>query len=467
MELRHFKKVFSSFLLSNISYKILSSGILVSSLLFLGKLFAFLKELMVAQRFGVSDSLETFLIAFVIPTYFINILINSIGPVLMSTLISFREKMGEVASHQFLTKIIFYLILFLIMMLSLLFFLGNHLIGYIGSEFSEEKLLLTISLFYWIIISIPLRVVNSVFHNFLDSKKTFFITGLAPLGTTLTTIFALLFLFENMEVYAMIVGLVGGSFVEGLWYIYFSKRVGFKFRKFSNKEFSLSECIGKQYLVTLIGIILICSFPLIDSMFAARLISGSVAYLSYGEKVTSFFLMFILSIFGTAVLPYISEAVAKNKIYEMVAISKFYLRLIMLALIPLSILLSYFSPYIVNLVFFTTSFTLEDKDMISSVQSIFLLQIPFYASVILLTRIVIVMRRNYLLLFVNMGAIIFKLVVAYYLSSFYGVKGIAASTVLTLLFMACNLGIICFNLMKNRLSHVHLEIGNKDPAYSL
>jgi putative peptidoglycan lipid II flippase len=188
---------------SNIGYKILTSGILVSSLLFVGKICAFFKELLVAQKFGVSDSLETFLIAFVIPSYFINILVNSISPVFMSTLIEFREKNGELFSHKFLTKVITYLFFFLISLLAVLFFFGKYIIFFVGGAFNEEKLLLTLCLFYWLIFYIPLRVINSIFNSFLDSKRMFFLTGLTPLGTTLTTILALLFLFEHIEVFML------------------------------------------------------------------------------------------------------------------------------------------------------------------------------------------------------------------------------------------------------------------------
>jgi putative peptidoglycan lipid II flippase len=267
----------------------------------------------------------------------------------------------------------------------------------------------------------------------------------------------------------MIVGLVGGAFVEGLWLIYFSRRAGLKFQKPLKAEISLSKQIGKQYLATLIGFILICAFPFINSVFAARLAPGNVAYLSYGEKLTSFFLMFLLSIFGTAVLPYISKAISCKKYIELLEIIKFNLFLIFFCLFPVSILLSYFSPQLVDLVFFTNSFAPEDKVMISSVQSILLLQMSFYSIVVLLTRMVIALKRNHYLLYVNIGALIFKITTVYYLSLLYGVQGIAASTPLTLLFMSCALGAICFNLMKEtrRSSHVTLEMENKEPAYSL
>ena len=70
----------------------------------------------------------------------------------------------------------------------------------------------------------------------------------------------------------MIVGLIGGSVVKDYGIFTFQKEWGLNF-KVLNREFSLSECIGKQYLVNLIGLILICSFPMIDSAFAARLTS--------------------------------------------------------------------------------------------------------------------------------------------------------------------------------------------------
>jgi len=69
------------------------------------KVFYFVKDLLVAGYFGRSDDLDAFLIAYVMPTFVLNILTAQLGAALIPAIVKMRKEEGAENSNKLLSGI--------------------------------------------------------------------------------------------------------------------------------------------------------------------------------------------------------------------------------------------------------------------------------------------------------------------------------------------------------------------------
>src|ERR1700743_1112139 len=128
--------------------KIFRAAVVVGLLSILAKTGIAAKELIIARSFGRSDTLDAFLIAFLIPSFVVNLLMSALGAALVPVLMEMRQR----ESHEEVGKLLSSIMLLSVFVLGaaaiiLGLFAPGYLL-YLGSNFSSAKLLLTRELLY-------------------------------------------------------------------------------------------------------------------------------------------------------------------------------------------------------------------------------------------------------------------------------------------------------------------------------
>ena len=67
---------------------------------------ATVKELVVARQFGTGDTMDALLIAFLLPSYAVNVLAGSCSTALVPTFVQVRENEGQEKAQQLLSGVI-------------------------------------------------------------------------------------------------------------------------------------------------------------------------------------------------------------------------------------------------------------------------------------------------------------------------------------------------------------------------
>jgi putative peptidoglycan lipid II flippase len=176
------------------------------------------------------------------------------------------------------------------------------------------------------------------------------------------------------------------------------------------------------------GTVIMGSTEIVDKSMAAVLAPGSVAALNYGNKFIVLILGLTSTAVGTAVLPYFSKLVAEKDWRNIKETLKFYLVLIFGVTIPMAAILFFLSKPLIMVVFERGLFSADDTQLVSSIQSMFAFQIPFYVGGILIVRLISSLRANHILMWgaiINLTTnILFNLLFI----ALFGLKGIALST---------------------------------------
>lgn len=436
MEQGKLQKLFSSFKAiknNSINNQIFSATLIVVMLTVGVKIASFIKELVVAWRFGTRDELDAFLIALVVPSLLSNVVASSFNSALIPTYIQLRETKGISAANRLFSNLMV-CVLMILSLISLLMLGFAHLyLPFLAAGFDEQKITLTFRILCTIS---PIILLDGIICNWravLNAEENFTVAGVAPIFTPIVTIILLLQVY-SWGVYTLAVGLCVGMILEVLAIGFTLNQKGISLiPKWQGWDDNLTH-VFKQYLLVLSGAVLLCSAVPIDQAMAAMLSPGSVASLNYGNKVIAAPMGLFTSGLTASIIPYCSKMYANGDWIKIRQIFKQNLGLIILIGTSLTILTITFSEPIVQLLFQRGSFIAKDTKIVSQIQSLYALQIPFYIGNLFLIRLASSIKQNHLLLWVSGFDLIINIILNYIFIGIFGIKGIALSTSIVYIF---------------------------------
>ena len=168
--------------------RIIKAAVVIGALTVALKALAMGKEILVAAKFGTEDRVEACLIAFLLPSFIINVLGSSFSSASVPTLVRTRKQQGEAASQQLLSETVAFSGLVLVAATGLLAVLSPYLLPVLAAGFGPEKLALTQNLFY---TYLPIIVLSGVLANWdavLNARQQFAWSALVPMAVPVATI---------------------------------------------------------------------------------------------------------------------------------------------------------------------------------------------------------------------------------------------------------------------------------------
>ena len=411
----------------SVNRKILGAAFTVGFLTAFVKLAAFAKELVVAWRFGTGDEIDAFLIAFVIPSFIVNVVAASFSSALLPTYIQVLEKEGVKSAKKLFYGVMFCCLILLVITTIIVIATAPIYLPWLASGFSPQKLELTFNLLCGISPFIVLSGMIYIWEAILNSGERFALAAFVPILTPSATIIFLLSV-KSWGIFALAAGLVFSVILEVLILGVALHRQGISLLpKWYGFDSNLRQ-VFHQYLPMLAGAFLLCSAIPIDQAMAAMLSPGSVATLNYGNRIIASPMSLITTALTAAVMPYCSQMVAREDWIGISRTLRKYLKLILLITVPLMIFFIIFSQPIIELVFQRGNFTTEDIASVAVIQSFYALQIPFYIGNLLLIRLMSSLQKNHVLMWVSGLDLIVNIFLNYLFIQWIGIKGIALST---------------------------------------
>ncbi len=412
------------------------------------KIISVVKEFVVAWSFGTSNKVDAFVIALLLPNFITTVVAGSFKPAFIPTYIQIREQQGKQNAQKLLSGSIFYVIGFLILITLLMVGFAPLYLPQIASGFDSSKLNLTFLLILAVSPLIILYGILSICQAILNSGERFALAAILPIVTPALSIILLLS-FPSWGVFALIAGLVGGTVVQVIFLGISLKRTGISLMpKRYQLDSNLKEVFG-LYRASATAAFVMGSTKLVDQSMAAMLAPGSVAALNYGYKLTALPLTLATVGLGTAVMPYFSKMIAKENWQGVRHTLKYYLKLIFITTIPLTMILFIFTVPLVRIILQRGAFTADDTALVSQIQALYSLQIPFYVANILVVRLITSMKMNYIFNWTCLLNLISNILFNIIFVKWIGIAGIALST--SLVYVICfSMHIVFITKQKNK-----------------
>jgi len=398
----------------------------------------------IASAFGTSDAMDACVLAGVIPNYILNVVGASFNAALIPVYLQVRKEKGpEEAGRLFSSVVAMSLGLLTLVALIMLAF-APILLPILGSGFSPAKLALTRTLFY---ILLPTTVLSGLITNFgaiLNAHEDFAIAAIAPSVVNIVQIIYLYSVVHAWGIYGLAAMSVVGNLLQLALLTWGLKRYRIRlWQGWSGIDENLKNVL-KQYLPLVAGASVMSSTALVDQAITATLGSGSVAILNYGNRLPTIITGIGVTALGTAVLPYFSKVTAARDWPGVRRLLKTYSRLIATIAISITLIIVLLSHWIIRFIYQHGHFSAADTNIVSLVQIMFILELPFYAVGILYVRMISAMQANFILTASAAINFILNIVLDFVFMRYMGVAGIALATTIVYVLSCGYLGFMLY-----------------------
>lgn len=402
--------------------------ITVAGVSLLIKSLAFYKEIVIANEFGLSDLLDSFFIAMIMPTFISQVFIIAFNNVFIPNYIAEQKSNPKNISAFQATS-------FAVTIVAALFFIG---VTYLISDYYLETIFPDKSQAFYSLVKNQLTIIlpcvlfwglTSVLMGLLNIKGEFRYATIYPVFTTLSLLVCIFFFKTTLQEHVLAVGILTGAILQFIFllivaYCYKILHISFPDFKSKNAITMFKQVPAKVSSGFLVGLI-----PVTDQYFATQLAVGSVAALNYGLKIPAFIATIIIMATGNVLLPYFSNLNIDN---PESAFKKLYLIIqrIFLVLLPVIVILFFFSEDIIAFFFERDNFTSEDTVLVSKIQQIFLIGIPFEICGLIIVRFLTSINKNAFMAYVSLITMILNIILDFALVNYIGLMGIALCTAL-------------------------------------
>lgn len=395
------------------------------------KIVGALKVIVTARYFGASDALDAFLIAFLLPSFFCDVIAGCLTPSFVPVLTETRDKEGEAAAHRAVQETLAFGLAVLSAGAVVLAGLGHWLLPVLGSGFNAAKLGLAQSLFLLLLLWLPGGACIVVWRAVLNACGAFALAATAPILTPVLTIAGLWLLPSEWGAYTLCAGTLAGVLAELIVLAVAVKRLGFPITPALSGWRPGVGGLARRYFPLATSGMASSAAVMIDQAVAATLAAGSVSMLSYGSRLVTVVIEVTSASIGTAALPAFSRMVSSGDWANLRRSSSHFSILALAAAVPVTVVLMLFAQPVVGLVFQRGAFDASATQVVSRIFRFALLQLPFAALLAVASRLAIAVGATSVVARVAVAGCIVNLAGDLLLSRWMGVAGIALATSIT------------------------------------
>lgn len=418
-----FDKLRRQISLSGAQHRQIARGMLVvASFVMIGKLAGAAKEMAVAWRYGISETVDAYLFVFNLAQWPVTLYAGVVGAVLIpivarihreipETLPEFRaELLGATLIGGLLIGAGFWL--FLPWMVAQ---------SWVGLEAGQIETAVAMSRYLtW---TIPLGMLFWLFSAWT-------MAGNRHLNTVLEGVPALAILVAVLVATgpsALIIGTMAGFAIRVflIWLPLIRRRDA------ENPIFGLRShhwpVFVSAFGIMLIGQALVSLITLVDQFFAAHLGAGALSALGYANRVLALILGLGATSIGRAALPVLSHHHADGQ-REIETIAKKWAIILFVGGVIVAAIVAWFAPIIVEILFQRGRFGADDTKIVADLLRYGLVQVPFYLTSMILTYSLLSMGRHKLVTVFSGFGLLTKVGLGLLLVPALGLKGLQLAT---------------------------------------
>jgi putative peptidoglycan lipid II flippase len=397
----------------------------VAIITLLVKGFGFFKEVVVIGNFGLSELLDTFYIAALIPGFINEVFLVSFKSVFVPNYIAELKTNKHFASFQATSFLV--TIAMGLLFIGIAYLITDTFLSTFFSGHTESYYLLVKTQFYYLAPCILLWGLVSLLGGLLNIDNEFKYSSIHPILTSISMLICLFFFKGQLQDKVLAVGMLIGCISEFIFLLlvcFKRKIIALNKPDFSSEN---SKLMFKEFPARISSSFLTGLIPVTDQFFAAQLIIGSVAALNYGLKIPALISTLFIIALGNVLLPYFSKLVIDNKTE---AFNKLFqiLKILFVGLLGVSVILIFSSDFIIDLAFERNAFKAEDTVVVSRIQQMFLIGIPFTICGNIIVRFLTSINKNRFMAYVSLLTVILNIVLDFIFMEYFGIIGIALCT---------------------------------------
>lgn len=384
------------------------------------------RDLLMAKQFGTSDDVDSILLAQLLPSVIVQIIATSFATSLIPSFIKLRESGDRSLAIDLSASACGFGALILCGCAMLLTALSPWLLQLIGSGFPADKLARSQNFFFLFAPLVVVQGLSVLWTALLNANGRFALVSMLPTISALFVLIVLLSPIIHAGIIAVVLAILVGAIVELAMTGLMMRRRGLRLLSLRWHP-SLGKVL-KETLPMAAGMALANGTLIVDQVFASLAGSGSLAILSYGNKIILFLTAISALPLSVSVLPHFSTQAAHREWRSLRHSLIVWTIAILATTIPIVIFINIFSEQIVRILFERGNFVAEDTIIVSHVQNLYAIQLPFYLLGILCSRMMNALGMNIRLMQIATISLILNAIFDWVLLRWIGLPGIALST---------------------------------------
>lgn len=403
---------------------VFQNAAVVGALTALVKIAAAVKVAVTARYFGAGDELDAYLVAFLLPIFFVDTIAGTFTPSLVPGLI--RARVLGFARVQELSQAGLFLVLgAMTPVVGLLLATGRWVLPLLGASFSEAKLDLTAALFFTMLLWLPMGACSGAWRALLNAHDRFMLAVVVQMGAPVLTMAFLVIGAERWGVWTLAAAVVVGSLVECVALGLAVRRLGVSLRPRWPGWTPEIRAVRDQYGPLMAGTMMVAACGLIDQAVAASLGTGNVSALSYGQKFAVTLIAVAGTAWATALLPEFSRFVTEKRWDALRKSVRLHLGLALALLTVVAMVLAWGSAPLVRWMFQRGEFGPQEAAVVTGIQQVTLMLVPVAVALTIAQRLATAIGASHLVLRAGVAATIANIAADFVLPRWFGVRGVA------------------------------------------
>ena len=395
------------------------------------KFLALGKEILTAQRFGVSADMDVFNVAQSFPGILILLFSGALVSAFVPLYLQWSSQSSTQDADSHTIWLIYFTTMFFMVLTLICFFLSPTIIQFIGYGFGPEEKQLGIILERLLILLLFIDGAGILFRGILHARKMFFHLYVAPIFVNITIIFFLLF-DTGLGIYLLVWGFLIGTLFKTIYMAIALHSKGFHFGTTLPFDPPKMKALWLLALPMLGSQLIANSNMMVDQVMATLLPAGSVSTLRYALRINALPIQVVITAISRAIFPFISEVAAVGNQEKLKMIYKYSLIFLGFLTIPITCLIILLSEDIVIILLMRGVFDLDASKQTAQALTLYSLGLFFHACAFVNGSFFAALRNTKILLYMG--------IVSLFLNAFFnavfmhlmGVKGIALSTSVTM-----------------------------------
>jgi len=432
-EARSIEETTTDNIINHSRFDIANAGLAVILLTLISYLLFFIRDVIMARWFGLSNELDSFFIAFIIPMFLVAVLCNPMGTVIIPAFLSVSKKYSRTAAQELISQVSMITLISLAIISIILYLLDPILLPVFGWNFPPEKIQQSSRIMVWVLPIFLFSGLVILGNSVLNALGKFTIPSLAQASVPIVAILALMIVGHQIGILAVAIGMFVGQLINLLIVGLCLKKNDISLLPKWGMNHKYINLISSQYFQLVISAFFISAVFPVNNMMAASLSSGSVAAFNLGNK----FVLFVTGVIGTGIatvmLPHFSSFIARSNLLDARRELSFFLFLTTVLSIPLSILFYLVSEQFVRTAFLGNAFSNNDVRVVAKVVEFGIIQLPFFSCNMLLLKFATANRNVNWIMITSMLGLFMNVIMNFLFMKYIGVAGISLASTLSLM----------------------------------
>ncbi len=340
---------------------------------FLSKIIGFLRDIVIANVFGINIETDSFYTAFRLPNLLRKIFAEgAFSYVFIPILTEYKQKKSKKKINELVSTVYFILLIILIIITILGIIFSSKIIKIISPGFikNKNKFQLTVNILKITFPYIILISLSSYLTSILNIWNIFISPTFIPIILNITIILSSLFTIKyfHKPIYGLSLSIIIGGILQLIYQKINIKNTHLKI-KISNINIFHPEI--KRIFINICPIILSMFMYQISQIINSSIISylqeGTISWIYYADRLIELPLSIIGTTISSVLLTKLSNSYHKNDNYKFNKLINKYIKITLLLSIPISILLILSSKIIIITLFKYGKFTITDVLMTTKI----------------------------------------------------------------------------------------------------